>query len=68
MKLKEYFEMPGAKTMQEVAEESTVSYQTIKAVARGMTLERYDLAKKVSLVTTLKGKKEPQVSIPELCE
>lgn len=68
MTLEDYFAQTGAKSMQEVADDSGISYQTIKGAARGMKLVKYDVAKAVSAACTLKGRDKVLVSIEELCE
>lgn len=62
MRLHEYFEKKGSKTPQEIAEESGVSYTTVKSARRGMAIKLYDVAQRISAATG--GK----VTVRELCE
>lgn len=68
MRLSEYLDTPGAKGLQQISDDSQVSYTTLKAVARGMTLKKYDIAKRVSDAVGVGPDGNPLVSIKELCE
>lgn len=68
MKLNVYIDLPGSKTLQAIADESGVSYQTVKAVAKGMLIVKYDVAKRISDAIGKDKKGKLFVSIADLCE
>lgn len=67
MKLREYIKLPDSKPLTQIAEESGISYTTIKAAAKDMLIVRYDVAKRISDAIGYKNGK-PLVSIKDLCE
>jgi hypothetical protein len=68
MKLGEYLGMVGAKNLKEMSEESGVSYQTLKAVAKGMVVSKYEVAKRISDSAGNDPSGKPFISISDLCE
>ncbi len=62
MTFDEFMNQDDAPSLQDFAEDCGVSYTTLKSVRRGMKLDKYSVAKRISDAT------EGQVSIKELCE
>ena len=62
MRLKEYVAEHGHGTIREVADESGISYVTVRNAANGMLIKQYDVAKAISEATG------EEVTVAELCE
>ena len=62
MLLGDYIKKHGYGTMRLLANDSGVSYVTVRNATRGMLIKHYDVAKALSKATG------GVVSIPELCE
>lgn len=68
MRLSQYLRLPETKTISELSDETGISEITLRNIARGMLLEKYKMAKRLSLATRPKSGGDPMVTIPDICD